>query len=367
MPFLEEFHTTETQRKRNGNANLRFFIFFYKVQERTKTRLKFALENERYTVLCEPIPQAHNRGKRCKFSPDEHRDTSRHSLPPQYNNNAKGTGATTQREPAPLQHLATMNKTKAQLEQATISAATIPAARYLYTHEGVQFAKIGNLCAITSTDEAADLFAAMLMASALKGECNDINSHRTAGNVVYIDTANTPESTRETIARVNELCGWSAKHVHPNFAALNLSDRETADERRAFVTAALECLEPVAVFINDPVNLCDNLNDIDEGDRNTRTLYDLADEKQCAVFYVIHTPKAQTCYNYCEKLPRVFKQIICDRFNVTHDANSDNYEARNHAHGTQSIYFAKELVTLDNGLQLYVPVPPAPYDEGDEA
>lgn len=253
-----------------------------------------------------------------------------------------------------------MNKTKAQLAQASISAATIPAARYLYTHEGVQFAQIGHLCAMTSTDETADLFAAMLMASALKGECNGITRNGDlTGNVVYIDTESTHESTRQMIARVNELCGWSAKHAHPNFAALNLSDRETADQRRAFVTAALECLEPVAVFINDPANLCDDVTDADEGDRNTRHLYALATAKQCAVFYILHLNSAQACYNYCEKLPREFKQIICDRFNIIEDAHGETYGAANAAHGDegQVIEFAKELVTLDNGLQLYVPVP----------
>lgn len=182
-------------------------------------------------------------------------------------------------------------------------AVDYPEPRYLLEYQGVGFAPLGGIQAVSGQKKNGKTFLLTQFMSAILGDGSERLEAKLPGlkvrqetleaidkqpTVLYVDTEMEQLNTVKVARRVHWLCGWDTKQNCDRLRVLWLRTVEDPDEKRRIVMDAIQCFKPTAVFIDGIRDLVKNFNDIDLSMPVVSQLMKCATENNCCIWNVLH-------------------------------------------------------------------------------
>ncbi len=165
----------------------------------------------------------------------------------------------------------------------------IDTPKWTLTKDGIGFAPLGNLMAISAPMKSGKTWLMVQLAVAmLRGEYMGLTCPLEHPSVLYVDTEQDEYDTMLIARRVHYLMGWDFRVPNERFRIAPLRS-DSAEERVAFVTWAIEKLKPTAVFIDGIRDLLSDFNDLAESAELIERFMKATTEHRCAVWNVLHT------------------------------------------------------------------------------
>ena len=182
-------------------------------------------------------------------------------------------------------------------------AVDYPEPRYLLEYQGVGFAPLGGIQAVSGQKKNGKTFLLTQFMSAILGEGSERLEAKLPGlkvrqetleaigkqpTVLYVDTEMEQLNTVKVARRVHWLCGWDTKQNCDRLRVLWLRTVEDPDEKRRIVMDAIQCFKPTAVFIDGIRDLVKDFNSIELSMPVISQLMKCATENNCCIWNVLH-------------------------------------------------------------------------------
>ena len=181
---------------------------------------------------------------------------------------------------------------------------------------GVPFAKVGGLAAISGQKKNGKSFVLTQLMAAILNEGNDRTNQYLPGlkvpertieylghlpKVLYVDTEMEKLSSAKVLRRVHWLCGWDMNYPNPRFSVLWLKsmpkDELSKPHKRRYelIKLAIDAIQPDVVFIDGLRDLLSSINDEEQGTTILDELGSMAEERKMSIWCALHqNPKANS-------------------------------------------------------------------------
>ena len=174
---------------------------------------------------------------------------------------------------------------------------------------GVPFAKVGGLAAISGQKKNGKSFVLTQLMAAILGCGNERTKQYLPGltvpdrtieylghlpKVLYVDTEMEKLSSAKVLRRVHWLCGWDMKEPNDRFAVLWLKSMPKDDmakpykRRYELIRMAIDAIQPDVVFIDGLRDLLASINDEESGTTILDELGTLAEERRMNIWLALH-------------------------------------------------------------------------------
>lgn len=178
-----------------------------------------------------------------------------------------------------------------------------PEPHYLFEFEGVPFAPLGGIQAITGqkkngkTFVMCQLMAAVLsnnserMRAQLPGLTLHEETRQSLGHdpvVLYIDTEMEKLNTVKVVRRIQWLCNWDYEKANDRLKVLWLRAEESNAIRWKKTKKAIEEVQPTVVFLDGIRDVIGDFNDNKESADLISECMKMATEMNCCIFSVLH-------------------------------------------------------------------------------
>jgi archaellum biogenesis ATPase FlaH len=174
---------------------------------------------------------------------------------------------------------------------------------------GVPFAKVGGLAAISGQKKNGKSFVLTQLMAAILNEGNDRTNQYLPGlkvpertieylghlpKVLYVDTEMEKLSSAKVLRRVHWLCGWDMSYPNPRFSVLWLKSMPKNElskphkRRYELIKLAIDAIQPDVVFIDGLRDLLSSINDEEQGTTILDELGSLAEERKMNIWLALH-------------------------------------------------------------------------------
>lgn len=169
-----------------------------------------------------------------------------------------------------------------------------PQPQFSFKHGETGSAPIGDIIAIKAKSKNGKTFLAAILASViLGGKFGNIKP--TLGDkskILFFDTEQNRPNVQALLQRILILRGWEDEH-NDRLKVFSLREMHTL-QRLKYITDKIQTLKPTAVFIDGLADLAFDFNDIEQSQDIITTISQIASQKKCAIFFVLHTNKNDT-------------------------------------------------------------------------
>ena len=178
-----------------------------------------------------------------------------------------------------------------------------PEPRYLFEYEGVPFAPLGGIQAITGQKKNGKTFVmCQLMAAALsnnsermRAQLPGLTLHEATRMslehdpiVLYIDTEMEKLNTVKVVRRIQWLCGWDYEKTNTNLRVLWLRAEDSNLMRWKKTKQAIQEVQPTVIFLDGIRDVIGDFNDNKESADLISECMKIATEMDCCIFSVLH-------------------------------------------------------------------------------
>ena len=180
---------------------------------------------------------------------------------------------------------------------------TYPEPRYLLEYQGVPFAPLGGIQAITGHKKNGKTFVMSQLMSAILGTGSERMNEKlptlvihqpTADSlgkepsVLYIDTEMEKLNTVKVVRRVQYLCNWNYTDENPRLVVLWLRAEESNAIRWKKTKQAIMENRPTAIFLDGLRDVMGDFNDNKESADLISECMKIATDMNCCIFTVLH-------------------------------------------------------------------------------
>ena len=174
---------------------------------------------------------------------------------------------------------------------------------------GVPFAKVGGLAAISGQKKNGKSFVLTQLMAAILNDGNDRTNQYLPGlkvpqrtidmlghqpKVLYVDTEMEKLSSAKVLRRVHWLCGWDMNYPNDRFSVLWLKSMPKDDnvkpykKRYELIKLAIDAIQPDVVFIDGLRDLLSSINDEESGVTILDELGTIAEERRMNIWLALH-------------------------------------------------------------------------------
>ena len=180
---------------------------------------------------------------------------------------------------------------------------TYPEPRYLLEYQGVPFAPLGGIQAITGHKKNGKTFVMCQLMSAILGSGGErmneklpnLKIHQPTAEsiekdpvVLYIDTEMEKLNTVKVVRRVQYLCNWDYNIDNPRLVVLWLRAEEKNAIRWAKTKQAIMEIRPTAIFLDGLRDVMGDFSDNKESADIISECMKIATDLNCCIFTVLH-------------------------------------------------------------------------------
>lgn len=196
-----------------------------------------------------------------------------------------------------------------------------PVPQFSFKSDNTGSAPIGDIVAIKAKSKNGKTFLAAILASVILGG-RFANIKPTIGDkskILFFDTEQNRPNVQALLQRILILRGWTDEH-NDRLKVFSLREMHIL-QRINYIKKKIETLRPTTVFIDGLADLTFDFNDIDQSQDVIMTISQIASEKKCTIFFVLHTNKNDT--NMKGHLGTLALQKCSDVFYIEKD--EDNF------------------------------------------
>ena len=174
---------------------------------------------------------------------------------------------------------------------------------------GVPFAKVGGLAAISGQKKNGKSFVLTQLMAAILNDGNERTNQYLPGlkvpartieylghkpKVLYVDTDMEKLSSAKVLRRVHWLCGWDMNCPNDRFSVLWLKSMPKDDnvkpykKRYELIKLAIDTIQPDVVFIDGLRDLLSSINDEESGVTILDELGTIAEERRMNIWLALH-------------------------------------------------------------------------------
>ena len=195
------------------------------------------------------------------------------------------------------------------LEDSRITTSTeVPEADYVLSIDNVGLFARDDIHAVKAKQKAGKTSALKVILSVLMGgSLFRLKSISQEAKVVYFDTEQSQQDTKQILSDVQDLTGVESDYLDSHLS-LHSFRRYLPDQLRHLLTQALDDNHPDVVIIDGLVEMVKSFNDEEEAKQLIQDLLVLAEKCHCAIIVVLHTNKNEEDHNMRGHLGSILAQ-----------------------------------------------------------